>query len=227
MKRAGLLLLLTACSPHAEPDDPFPLTAGLAWRYQVATATREGYRSETLRIESRGRQVLDGREVWVRHTSDGSEYYLEADAQGIRRLAQRNVLQAQPEFDQPEIAVLPRPWTVGTRWVAPTRPYLLKRLQPFVEDLGQEMPVRLQFAIEADDDSVDVPAGRFQHCLRAHGEGSVYLLADPKIGPVDVPILQTEWYCRGVGLVKLERREELNSEMVTGGWQRLELQALE
>jgi hypothetical protein len=42
----------------------------------------------------------------------------------------------------------------------------------------------------------------------------------------NMPLTTTEWYCRGVGLVRLERREpSLGSSFLTGGSLTMELVA--
>ena len=47
--------------------------------------------------------------------------------------------------------------------------------------------------------------------------------ADPVVGFKDMPLTTTEWYCKGVGLVKLERTEPANSTFLAGGKTTLEL----
>ena len=41
--------------------------------------------------------------------------------------------------------------------------------------------------------------------------------------PKDMPLTTTEWYCKGVGLVKVQRSEPANSTFLTGGTMTLEL----
>ena len=221
----ALLLLVAGCGPQRDPADLFPLERGRAWTYRMQTLNGPDFRRETLRIEALGPRELDGRTVWVRHTSDGTEYYLERDARGLRRVAQRSVLDDLPRWDAPERTVLPAAPAVGQHWSVPGRPYLLHRVRPVVEDLRQTRPFEFEYGIEDTDATVEVPAGRFAHCVHVRGEASVYLVADPRFGPQDVPITQDEWYCPGTGLVKLERREPIEAADVYGGSLTLELEA--
>lgn len=226
LSAAALCAALAAgCGPARDPDDLFPLEAGRAWTYRVQTASGPHFLRETLRIEALGARELDGQTVWVRHTSDGTEYYLDRDARGLRRVALRTVLEAEPRWDTPARPVLPAEPVAGQRWSVPARPFLLRRVRPVTEDLGATRPFEMEFTIESVAASVEVPAGRFAGCVHVRGEGSVYLVADPRIGPQDVPIVQDEWYCHGTGLVKLERRELIDSTDVFGGTQTLELEA--
>ena len=43
----------------------------------------------------------------------------------------------------------------------------------------------------------------------------------------DMPLTTLEWYCPGVGLVKVERQEPANSTFLTGGTMTMELMAWE
>lgn len=79
------------------------------------------------------------------------------------------------------------------------------------------------WTIEALDDRVEVPAGRFEQCVRVKGLALLRLFADPVNGFKDMPLTTLEWYCPGVGLVKVERREPANSTFLTGGTMTMEL----
>lgn len=221
----ALLLLVAGCGPERDPADLFPLERGRTWTYRVQTLNGPDFRRDTLRIEALGPRELDGRTVWVRHTSDGTDYYLERDARGLRRLALRTVLDDQPRWDEPERIVLPASPAPGQHWSVPGQPYLLYRVRPVIEDLRQTRPFAFEYGIEGTDATVEVPAGRFEHCVHVRGEASVYLVVDPRIGPQDVPITQDEWYCPGTGLVRLERQEPIEAADVYGGSLTMELEA--
>jgi hypothetical protein len=69
-----------------------------------------------------------------------------------------------------------------------------------------------------------VPAGRFEGCLRVDGETSIRMWADDVKEWRQVPLTTREWYCEGVGLVRLERREPTPSRsFLTGGTLTMEL----
>ena len=70
---------------------------------------------------------------------------------------------------------------------------------------------------------MDTRAGRFADCLRVAGRATMKLYADPVVGWRDLPLETTEWYCKGVGLVKLQRREPAGSTFLTGGTLTMEL----
>ena len=68
-----------------------------------------------------------------------------------------------------------------------------------------------------------MPAGSFAHCVRVKGVAMLRLFADPVNGFKDMPLTTLEWYCPGVGLVRVERREPANSTFLTGGTMTMEL----
>lgn len=70
---------------------------------------------------------------------------------------------------------------------------------------------------------VDSRAGRFEGCVKVKGQASLRLFADPVVGWKDMPLITQEWYCPGVGLVRLVREEPANSTFLTGGTLTMEL----
>ena len=75
----------------------------------------------------------------------------------------------------------------------------------------------MSYRVASRDETVIVPAGKFEHCLLVEGDAKLTMFADPMTGYTDVPITTREWYAPGVGLVKLERTEPLDSSVFKGG----------
>ena len=67
-------------------------------------------------------------------------------------------------------------------------------------------------------------AGAAIACSTAAQAVTVVVFVDPMTGWRDQPLNTREWYCRGVGLVKLERSEPSSSPMLIGGSRTLELE---
>jgi hypothetical protein len=59
--------------------------------------------------------------------------------------------------------------------------------------------------------------------VRVRGAATLRLFADPVVGWRDMPLVTVEWYCPGVGLVKLVREEPAQSTFLSGGLLTLEL----
>ncbi len=242
---AGLTWGLAACTggtvdPNA-PDAWFPLHGGQVWTYRTLTEEENlPPERDTLVLRSLGVQALDsapGLEAgpaWRRRSDSGVDYWLRADATGIYRVASKTDLDAEPRADglgadgrpgaQPRRYVLKAPFTVGTQWQATTTSYLLKRRQDFPREIRHTHPsVVMNYTIEASGEALSTAAGEFADCLRVRGQASLRLFADPVAGWRDMPLTTLEWYCRGVGLVRLQRDEPAGSAFLSGGTYTMEL----
>jgi hypothetical protein len=231
MRRSLLLTLMALAGCSRAPEGPswFPLEAGHQWTYRVTTrmgadsAERESLTLRTLGTET---LVLDDKPAWQRRSDSGVNYWLRADASGIVRVASKSDMQADPVADAPGRYVLKAPYAVGTQWQAPTTTYLLMRTAEYPRELKHSHPaIPMTYEIEAVADAVQVPAGRFSPCLRVRGSAMVRVFVDAISGYRDQPLTTVEWYCRGVGLVKLERSEPSTSPMLVGGSRTLELES--
>jgi hypothetical protein len=233
LRRLCLLLpvVLAGCgrSPGGEAETWFPLEAGHRWTYTVTTlsgADASDRESLTLRTLGKATLELDDQAAWQRRSDSGVNYWLRADDSGIYRVASKSDMQAEPVADTPARVVLKAPYAVGTQWTAPTTTYLLMRTNEYPRELKHSHPaIPMNYQIEAVAETVQTPAGSFSPCLRVRGSATVRVFVDPISGFRDQPLTTLEWYCRGVGLVKLERSEPASSPMLTGGSRVLELES--
>lgn len=229
---AALTLLagLAACQRRPAADEWFPLDAGHRWTYRVTTRGVDTDTSirESLTLRALGADKVPalGAEAWRRRSDSGVDYWLRADATGIYRVASKSDLDAEPQPDKPPRFVLKAPFSVGTQWQSTTTAYLLMRRNEFPREIRHTHPsVTMRYVIDAANESVDTPAGHFEHCLRVSGTASVRVYADPATGWRDMPLTTTEWYCAGVGLVRMERSEPAKLAFLTGGTRTLELES--
>jgi hypothetical protein len=238
MKRFSLIaaaLVVAGCgetSSVPQGDSYFPLEVGAKWQYDVAYDINGVLTRETYDISvPRTIDYADGGQVWVRRVevpgSIGIEYWLRKDKVGIARIAQRLDVEEQAKLDANARIVLKLPLSVGSSWMVPTQPFAVAPKT----DLGQKevkMPkVLMTYTVEAMDETVTVPAGTFKSCARLVGVGILPLYIDAVQGFSDVPITNREWYCKGVGLVKVERDEPLTSILWSGGTVKMELTQFE
>ncbi|MBV8619894.1 MAG: hypothetical protein JOY84_13595 [Curvibacter sp.] len=219
-------LPLAGCGRTPAATDYFPLAGGRHWTYTQTTERDDGQREEkALRLDNLGAETLADETTWHRHSDDGMHYWLRSDDSGIFRVASRFDLDEFYAPDTPHRYVLKTPFSVGTSWQADTVPYLLERAQQFPPEIRHSHPaVPMNYRIEAVDEAVETPAGHFEHCLRVQGSADLHLYLDAVSGWKDLPLLTREWYCPGVGLVRLSREEHTASSFVTGGSLTLELQ---
>lgn len=222
------LITLAACGAAPAPDALFPLDAGGEWTYQVVT-TRDNVPTQTESLTPRnlGRDDLDKQATWRRRSEGGADYWLRQDAAGIYRVASKSDAQRAPQPDANPRYVLRQPFAFDTQWRSYTAAYLLRHRQTGQPDIRQtQPPVQMDCAIDALEQTVQTPAGRFERCLRVNGTALKPLFVDPVVGAQDVPLTTLEWDCSGPGLVRLERREQVaTTTFLSGGKLTLALSA--
>jgi hypothetical protein len=222
------LAALAGCSGQPASTSYFPLDAGHRWVYeQVSAWENNTVDREPLVLSTLGSEAIEGVEggpAYRRRSDSGIDYWLRADDSGISRVASKTDLQEAPEADKPPRFVLKMPLAVGTTWQTPATTYLLRRNADFPPEIRHShKPVAMTWRIAALGEKIATRAGNFSDCLRVEGTAVMRLFADPVVGFKDMPLATTEWYCKGVGLVKVQRSEPANSTFLTGGTMTLEL----
>ena len=223
---AASLMLLAGCNPPPASNPYFPLDAGHRWVYdQTSEWENNTVEHEPVVLSTLGEQALaQGGVAWQRRSDSGVDYWLRADATGVFRIASKTDLDADPVPDPTPRYVLKAPLAVGTSWQASTTTYLMRRNADFPPEIRHShKPVLMTYRIEALGEPVATRAGQFTDCIRVQGQAVLKLFADPVTGFRDLPITSTEWYCKGVGLVKVQRSEPAKSTFLTGGVMTLEL----
>lgn len=212
------LLALAGCT-RSPGSEFFPLDKGHHWQYEVTAEYENGtVDRDPLTLSTLGSEGLESGRAFRRHSSDGVDYWLRSDATGIYRVATKSEIEADPQADKLPRYVLKQPLAVGTTWQASTTAYLLRRKSEFPPEIRHTHPsVPMNYSIDALGQAVTTRAGQFTGCLRVKGVATLKLFADPVVGWKDMPITTREWYCPGVGLVRLERTEPANSTFLTGG----------
>lgn len=225
---ATVVLTLASCAPAPSEDQLFPLAEGRRWTYLVSTAIddQEAPQRETLRLSNRGAARIDGAVAWRRRSDEGIEYWLRSDATGIYRIASRNPLDREAVPDPLRRYVLRKPYAVGTEWEAPTVAFVFAHKNEVPRTLRHSYkPFPMTYRIDAIDDKVQTPAGQFDGCLRVSGRAEIRLYVDEQFQWRQVPLSTREWYCPGVGLVRLERKETSPTRHMVGGTVTMELSA--
>jgi hypothetical protein len=219
----AFILMTAGCSNRDLGNEWFPLREGDEQTLAVQFVGDEPREPEEWTLRVTAPTTFQDQAVAVRHHSAGVSYYLLSNEQGIRRVATRTDIDEQATADAEPLWVLKAPYAVGTEWSTPTVPYLLQRKNEHPRDLKYTHKAQMTWRIEAVDDTVTLADGSpLAPCLRVVGEARLNLYTDPVNGFTDVPLISREWYCRGTGLVKLEREEKVPSGFLIGGTLRAE-----
>lgn len=224
----ALPTILMGCSPTAGEKSFFPLNEGRTWTYRITKNIDEAAEPDIDHISfaMKGPQKLESGIAERRHSDNGVDYFLRSDEQGIYRVGSRNTLDENPKSDNPPRFVLKKPFVIGTQWQATTVPYLLQRRNEVPKEVRYtSKPIMMVYAIVALDQRVETPAGQFEGCIKVIGEAKIKLYVDAQFSWRDIPLFTSEWYCPGVGLVRVERIETSPSKFMRGGSQTLDLVA--
>ena len=224
-----LLCLLTACQPPISKTDYFPLQKGLTWHYQVTTALKSKAISyQQYQITNTGLANIDtrkldpqyqGEAIYARRTNAGTDYYMLKNVEAVYRIAKRSIVEQQPRFDLTPRIIIPNAdiIEIGDTWSYDTQAYAIYAIQPHLmrKDIGSKLT--MLFQVSSVNETVTVPAGRFENCIKIVGSAEFSFFADAVQGYQTVPVTQTEWYAPAVGLVKLERSEDIDLSLFKGG----------
>jgi hypothetical protein len=224
----AIVIALTACSAAPPSTGYFPLESGHVWTYDMKTEWENNVvEHEDLVLTTHGSDSrVEGGAAYRRRSDDGVDYWLRSDDTGIYRVASKSDLDAEPKLDAKPRYVLKAPLAAGSSWQASTTAYLLKRRAEFPRELRHTHPsITMTYTIETLGEQVQTRAGAFSNCLRVKGTAALRVFADPVVGWRDMPLTTTEWYCDGVGLVRLVREEPANATFLTGGTLTMELVA--
>lgn len=223
------LVLLGGCEKPARENSYFPLAEGLRWVYKVEIHfdDPEGYVDvSTLTMTNRGRHDINGTEAWRRRSDSGNEYWLRSDEKGVYRIASRAPASKTAVLDAAPRTVIPAKLSSEEKWSIPTMPYFLKRRSewpPEFKYVDKFRNLTMDFAIEATGQAVKTPAGDFSGCLIIKGVAPINLWVETEMTYKPIPIESREWYCPGVGLVQLERKEPTTARFFQGGTLRMTL----
>ena len=220
------LVICTSCSN--KEYSYFPLNSGLKWHYNVLLTTRDGLKKQKYILHNIGSDKLNGEPVFLRKSLDGTTLYYSVLEKGIYYLGSSDSSVLDPKFISDKRLVIPKPFAINTKWEQLTTTKLLKKTGPPQKTVFKIIAkAPLEIKIESLDDTVVVPAGQFNNCMRIKMTGSSYKNAGNYVGLTLVNVEQTNWYSPGVGLVKMERLETTQSAALDKGTLSIELTRFE
>jgi len=216
-------LLAGACAPGAA--DYYPLDAGRTFEYHQRVEVRGEPTVQRRVVTNLGPATWQGRRVHVQRVQDGVLHLFVRDAGGVRRIATRSPGQADALADGEYHYLLPAPLRSGRHWSLESRLRLVESRTFAREDrlAPRLLPVTLVYTVEALDDTVQVPAGRFTACVRIRATGRTHVPVDRGNARAAVAVEHVDWYAPGIGRVKSQREETSDSPFLHDGRFVLEL----
>ncbi len=210
--------LLVGCGN--DTDDYYPLEPGTAWRYSIAMTTMDSTETKKFIVQATRPRIWQGESLPVRLTLDGTRLFYRKDDTGVYRVAtQRQDEKSPVSVPDNQNIVFQYPLEKGASWREMGETIALYRTgPPQRSEYWIKTPVAMKYVIEAIDDSITVPAGRFSNCLRIHATGrKANYDAGNYIGRTDITVDKVDWYAPGVGLVKSVRKESTSGRILNHG----------
>ena len=123
-------------------------------------------------------------------------FFMASDADGLYTAAAQMHTGSEPQAVPVRNYILKLPLEVGTSWTTESR------------DSGRpsDLPVKLSNTITKVDESVTVPAGTFNDCLKVEARGENTERDRQGINH-SASVAETTWHCPGLGAVKAITQE--------------------
>ncbi len=206
-----IALALLGCATLRRPTESlqpsigalFPLSPGTTWVYEVHDAAG---RSARLRARVSGEVDLgaDGTKATLVEENGGvpGERNLEGDADLVAYTTLGGLIMRFP-WPSPRIETAKASASRGEPVLPedPERRPVWRGSYPILAIEGPPLyDAQSESHVASWDEAVDVPAGRFERCLRVETK----VLARPPSSPTEIVHHYVEWYAHGVGLVKMQ-----------------------
>ncbi len=206
--------MLVGCS---QPDDGyFPLGSDLKWEYRfIKQFGQDVDIGLFIPAELLGSNVNGGKSVIVQQPGidvEGVSYFPFRYANGeivYYSINEAGIQRSSKPGENAKI-VFKLPFQLDTQWRSDTSIELLNsRHESFSGGesfITQDEKIILNNKIVSFDETVAVPAGKFANTMRIDSVASVKVTERTQ-GIHKINIEQTEWYAKGVGLIKRIRKE--------------------
>ena len=74
------------------------------------------------------------------------------------------------------------------------------------------LPFKLKNTIVNTNETISINGKKVKNCVKVLGFGKTSYYPDPTLGNINIEIVTTTWFAKGLGLVKYEREERSDSE---------------
>jgi hypothetical protein len=195
---ATAALTLIGCGGQARSY--FPLDEGETWTYQMSSSSLPNGHV-TITATNLAKRGLSGKSVTPAKIDFNGQtifsFYGE-DSNGVFELAIQTPHNAEPVMRVPPRYFLHRPYSEGTAW---DLPYETQTLANAI------VPITLRATIQSSNETVTVPAGTFERCLKVMARADAIKYIRGFNSYLRIQVDELSWYCPGVGLAKSITKE--------------------
>ena len=142
---------------------------------------------------------------------DGTTLYYEIRDDGIFRVGKK-FLKEEKITTESERMVLPIPLSLDKTWNVDSETYLILRKYPYY-DYRATTNFKLNYKVASMKETVNTPSGTFKDCILIIGNGETNFIGNNEIGSIGIKIYSKEWYSKAIGLIKMERIEETDTDL--------------
>lgn len=208
------ILIISSCSENT--SNYFPLDKIKSWSYSIEiipeVENKAIYKKTNL---SMGKKEIKFKEkqksLFPILREDGTTLYYEFLSDGIYRIG-RKFFKENKITEENKRMVLPIPLSINKSWNVDSETYLILRKYPYY-DYRATTNFKLNYKVTSMRETVSTPVGTFRDCVLVIGNGETNFIGDSEIGSIGIKIISREWYSKSIGLIKMERIEETDTDL--------------
>jgi len=214
MKFFFLLFLLISCSE--KNSNYFPLDKIESWTYAVEiipeVENRILYKKTNTSIGEKKIKIQNQeKKIFPILREDGTTFFYEITDKGIFRKGVRYLKNEEINFENNRL-VLPSSIKLDEMWSNDSKTFLILRRYPYY-DYKATTNFKINYKIMSLNETVKTPSGVFNDCIMIKGEGQTNFIGDSEIGSIGIKITSEEWYSKKVGLIKMIREEQTDTDL--------------
>ena len=214
MRFLVLILFITSCTENS--SQYFPLDKIKTWSYSVEiipeVEDKALYKKTHL---SMGEQKVslneEKKKLFPILRENGTTLYYEFLDDGVYRVGKK-FLKEKTITSENKRMVLPSPLTLGKTWDVNSETYLILRKYPYY-DYRATTNFKLKYKVASMKETVSTPSGTFKDCILIIGNAETNFIGNNEIGSIGIKIYSKEWYSKAIGLIKMERIEETDTDL--------------
>ena len=214
MKFFLFFLLLASCSE--KQSQYFPLDKIKSWTYAVEiipeVENKIFYKKTNTSIGKKKIKVKnEDKIIFPVLREDGTTFFYEITDKGIFRKGVRYLKDQEINLDDGRL-VLPSSIKLNKTWSNDSKTFLILRRYPYY-DYKATTNFKIDYKVVYLNETVKTPSGIFNDCIMIKGEGQTNFIGDSEIGSIGIKITSEEWYSKKVGLIKMIREEQTDTDL--------------